>query len=165
MRPPKGFGPTPPDDVRDRYLDALPDGSRQSVELLFALRSCMQRVNADLSYWLGEEALSPGRMQLLVTLWARKEPVSQRDLVAALKVSRASISELVEALLRDGHIRTRTDRTDRRRILVELTAAGRKVAERQIHDNASRLRKSFAGLNPAEQTGLVQLLQRLCPAV
>jgi DNA-binding MarR family transcriptional regulator len=165
MRPPKGFGPTPPDDVRDRYLDALPDGTRQPVELLFALRACMQRVNADLSHWLGEEALSPGRMQLLVTLWARKQPLSQRDLVAALKVSRASISELVEALLRDGHIRTHADQTDRRVVLVELTKAGRRLAERQIHDNAERLRKSFGSLSAAEQTSLVQLLARLCPAV
>ena len=164
MSPPKGFGPTPPDDVRERYLDALPDGTRQSVELLFALRGCMQRVNADLSLWLGEEALSPGRMQLLVTLWARKEPVSQRDLVAALKVSRASISELVEALLREGHIKTRADTADRRRMLVELTSGGRKGAERQIHENADRLHKSFGSLSAAEQTKLVQLLRRLCPA-
>jgi DNA-binding MarR family transcriptional regulator len=152
----------PPDFVRDAYLHDLPQELAGPLQLLFALRSCVQRVNADLVKWLGKDALSPGRMQMLMILRASKEPVAQRDLVTMLGVSRASVSELVETLVREGLASSRPDASHRRRTLVELTASGRVTAERLLRDNATRLRESFAGLEDDELHALARALKKLC---
>jgi len=157
-------GPTPPDFVMAEYLRELAPELSRPIALLFALRGCMQRVNANLLGRLGADALSPGRMQLVMVLWASRAPVPQSRLVGLLHTARASVSQLVETLVREGLVVTRPDPTHGRRSLVSLSPAGREVARSQLHDNAEHLRSAFATLSADEQRLLVGLLDRLCAA-
>ncbi|WP_454883185.1 MarR family winged helix-turn-helix transcriptional regulator [Sphingomonas oryzagri] len=152
----------PPDFVREAYLHDLPQELEGPLHLLFALRGCVQRVNADLVLWLGKDALSPGRMQMLMILRASRKPVAQRDLVTMLKVSRASVSELIETLVRDRLIVSKPDAAHGRRMLVQLTKSGRETADRLLKDNATRLRDSFAAIGDDELHQLIGMLDRLC---
>ena len=151
----------PPENVRRRYADLLPATDLLAMETLFALRSGAQTVENGLARWLGEDALTLGRLQVLVVLWSHREPVPQRELVQTLKVSRATISGLVEALVNEGLLETRPDAHDGRKVLVSLTPAARKMTERLIAENASRLRGTFHSLNDRELRTLVGLLSRL----
>jgi DNA-binding MarR family transcriptional regulator len=163
MRSSKSAGAMiPPDFVRDAYLHDLPQELAGPLQLLFALRSCVQRVNADLVKWLGKDALSPGRMQMLMILRASRKPVAQRDLVTMLDVSRASVSELIETLVREGLAASTPDASYRRRMRIELTSLGRTTADRLLEDNATRLRESFTGLDTEELQTLVRSLGKLC---
>ena len=154
---------SPPDFLMQAYAEELPTSIFQSIRLLFALRASVQRVNADLARWLGRDALSPGRMQMLMILWARKGPVLQRDLVDALGVSRASVSELVDLLSRDALVETKPDSQHGRRVYVELTPHGRDVATRQIRENGRRLEAALSIFSHAERRDLIDRLDRLCP--
>jgi DNA-binding MarR family transcriptional regulator len=156
-------GPTPPAFIAAAIARELPTDLAQPIDLLFALRSCMQRVNAGLAQRLGPDALSPGRMQLMMTLWASKEPVPQTKLVETLQVSRASVSELLETLSREGMIVIHSDPTHGRRLLVELSPQGFEATRTQLLRNATSLRGSFEGLSSTEQRQLITLLRRLCP--
>lgn len=144
------------------YAEELPPDIFLSIRLLFALRNSVQRVNADLAHWLGPDALSPGRMQMLMILWAKKGAVLQRDLVDILGVSRASVSELLDLLSRDELVKTRPDTQHGRRIYVELTALGREVATRQIRENGHRLDVALGKLSQLEKHDLINRLDHIC---
>ncbi|WP_192954810.1 MarR family winged helix-turn-helix transcriptional regulator [Gallaecimonas mangrovi] len=153
----------PPNFLIDAYSKELSPEVFQSIRLLFSLREAVQRVNADLAQWLGSDALSPGRMQMLMILWAKKDSMLQRDLVEVLGVSRASVSELVELLSRDGLVKTKPDPHHGRRLHVALTTAGRALAARQIRDNGNRLDTAFGDLSSEQKQQLIEQLDKLCP--
>ena len=56
------------------------------------------------------------------------------DLATALKVSAPAVAKTARVLERKGLIRRREDASDRRRVLVSLSDAGRKAAERAQKD-------------------------------
>ena len=151
----------PPDNVRRRYASILPTGPMLALEVLFALRAGVQGMDNALSRWLGSDALTPGRWQVLVVLWSADEPLPQREIVDALKVSRATVSGLVEALLGEGHVTVTPDLEDKRQVLVALTPNARRLAERLVQENAKRLRQTFGGLDDDELRQLARLLARL----
>lgn len=155
--------PSPPDFLMQAYAKELPPDIFLSICLLLALSNSVQRMNAELVHRLGPDALSPGRMQMLMILWAKEGPVLQRDLVDALGVSRASVSELVELLSRNGLVKTRPDAQHGRRMYVELTVRGREVAMRQIRDNGHRLDAALGKLSQREKRELIGRLDCLCP--
>ncbi|HEY0692751.1 MAG TPA: MarR family winged helix-turn-helix transcriptional regulator [Kribbella sp.] len=152
--------PSPPDFLLEAYAGELTPDEFLAMRLLFALRNAVQRVNSDLASWLGADALSPGRMQLLMILYATRGPVLQRDIVNLLGISRPSVSELIELLSRDGLVETRPDPTHGRRMHVELTPDGYEMAERQIHENARRL-DTLLGLPAGEKRDLISRLEIL----
>ena len=132
-----------------------------ALEALFTLRSSVQSVENTVARWLGCDAISPGRFQLLALLWSRETAIPQRDLVNALRVSRATVSDLVDGLTREGMISTEPSASDRRQVLCSLTATGRAATERLIRDNAARLREAFSKLSDPDLVRLIELLEAL----
>jgi DNA-binding MarR family transcriptional regulator len=156
-------GMVPPDHIRRRYHDFLPPGHALTLEVLFALRAGVQGVDNALARWLGHDAMTPGRLQVLAVLWARNGPVPQREIVGELKVSRPTVSGLVETLVAEGHVTATPDPSDKRQVLVALTPAGLAMTERLVRDNTERLRETFGALSDDELRTLSQLLRRLQP--
>ncbi len=151
----------PPDRVRRRFAAVLPPGDLLAIEVLFALRSGVQGIDNALSRWLGSDALTPGRWQVLVVLWSAEGPLPQREIADALKVSRPTVSGLVEALSAEGHVTLTADAEDKRQVLVALTQSGRRMTARLVKDNAARLRRTFGGLDDGELRQLADLMARL----
>ncbi|WP_267427102.1 MarR family transcriptional regulator [Methylobacterium sp. GC_Met_2] len=150
----------PPDFVRERYAKVLPPGEVLALEALFVLRAGVQAIDNVVSRWLGDDALTPGRWQVLAVLWSRDRPVPQREIVEALKVSRANVSMLVEALQKEGQITASPDPADGRQVLVSLTPAGHEVTERLVRETAGKLRSSLA-LSDDELRLLADLMARI----
>ena len=100
---------------------------------------------------------------MLAVLWARNGPVPQREIVGELKVSRPTVSGLVETLVAEGHVTATPDPSDKRQVLVALTPAGLAMTERLVRDNTERLRETFGALSDDELRMLSQLLRRLQP--
>ena len=103
---------------------------------------------------------SPERGRLI---WVIGDKSVRAGLVAQqLKLSAGAVTELVEAVVREGLVRRETDPDDRRAVVLALTAEGRRVRERYELAAASnlaqvlgrltapqrrRLRATFADLN------------------
>lgn len=134
----------PPAYVRARFAEVLTPSETSALEALFRLRETAHRFDALMASWIGQDALSPGRLQVLIVLWTRGQPVPQREIVEALKVSRANVSMLVEALQREGHILSEPDPNDRRQVMVSLTPAGTTMTDRLVRETAGKLRDSLA---------------------
>lgn len=152
----------PPAYVRARFAEVLTPSETSALEALFRLRETAHRFDALMASWIGRDALTPGRLQVLIVLWTRGQPVPQREIVEALKVSRANVSMLVEALQREGHVVSEPDPTDRRQVLVGLTPEGGTMTDRLIRETAGKLRGSLA-LDDRELQVLIDLMTRVIP--
>lgn len=90
-------------------------------------------------------------------------PIPQREIVHALKVSRATVSDLVEVLRAQGPLATAQGAEDKCHVQVALTPAGRAPTARIALDNADRLRGEFVALSNRTLTALADALVRLSP--
>jgi DNA-binding MarR family transcriptional regulator len=91
---------------------------------------------------------------------AQGRPVPHRDITATLGVTRATVSELMAALERDGLIRSSADADDQRRLLATLTPEGEAIGK-ALEINTTRLRSAFQDMSVIDMTTLTTLLSRL----
>jgi DNA-binding MarR family transcriptional regulator len=84
-----------------------------------------------------------------------------QEIIAALRVKRATVSALMLSLEQDGFVQSVPDRQDRRRLLATLTRKGKKVVSDALDLNAARLQEVMQDLSPKELDVLQQLLRRL----
>src|SRR5947209_4574534 len=89
---------TPPPAIMEELRRRLSGRELQAVESVFALRMTAQQVDNALTEWMAGSAGSPARWQILMLLWvARGRGVPHKDIVAALGVTRATVSGLMAA--------------------------------------------------------------------
>jgi DNA-binding MarR family transcriptional regulator len=134
---------------------------QQMFEALFVVRSTAQQMDNTISEWMADSAATPARFQILTHLWAAKgRGLPQKDIAAAMGVTRATVSGLMAALERDGLVTSIVASDDRRSCLASLTRKGEAVVEKAIESNKARLRAAYTMLTPEELTTLTTLLER-----
>jgi DNA-binding MarR family transcriptional regulator len=80
------------------------------------------------------------------------------ELGEAMRMTKASLTGILDALEAEGLVQRSGDRSDRRRSPVSLTAAGRKACERKARELDAKLESLFAPLAPAERADFVRHL-------
>jgi DNA-binding MarR family transcriptional regulator len=152
----------PPTAVAEALQTRLSGLELQAFQTLFAVRLTAQQLENACTAWMADTAASPARFQILIRLWASKgQGVPHKEIVAALGVTRATVSGLMAALERDGLVQSAVDQEDRRNLLASLTSRGNSVAEKAIETNRARLHAAFGALSSDELTTLTTLLQRV----
>jgi DNA-binding MarR family transcriptional regulator len=126
----------------------------------FLLTRHGQVMNARLRHALGVCGLSPRHGAALVRL-AQAGPTSQQALIEALAVDASALVAVLNDLESNHLVERRRDPADRRRHIVEITAAG--AAAVAAADNAITAveHEAFADLDPSEITQLRGLLARI----
>ena len=96
-------------------------------------------------------------------LVARSGPISVGSVADATGASLASTSSLTDRLARSGHVQREPDPTDRRRVLVSVTPAGRDVVDRfeaRFHERFERLVEAMRpDARIALEAGLTDMLR------
>jgi DNA-binding MarR family transcriptional regulator len=88
-------------------------------------------------------------------MWAGGRPI---DVLAdGLRLSHSRAVRVVDRLEDDGLVRRRPDAEDRRAVRIELTAAGRRAADRVIDARAAALDEALGGLSPDQRRALGDL--------
>jgi DNA-binding MarR family transcriptional regulator len=155
---PSELPPTVMEALRKRFSGR----ELQALGTLFALRTTARQVDNIVTEWLAGSAGSPARFQILALLWASGSAGHpHKKIVAALGVTRATVSGLMAALERDGLVKSVADRDDRRNLIASLTSRGQAVMDRAFEANAARLRVAFAPLSTDELARFTSLLQRI----
>jgi len=156
----------PPPAVMEEIRRRLSERDVQGLQALFALRAAAQQADNALSEWMADTVGSFARYQILMALWATKgKGIPHKDIVAAMGVTRATVSGLMAALEREGFVKSSVDRDDRRKLIAKLTARGEAVITKAFEFNAARLHAMFASLSSAELTSLTALLHRVRESV
>lgn len=161
-RPPHRLPAEPPPTVLEAFRKRLSGRELAALSAVFTLRSTAQQAENALTQWMAGTAGSPARFQILGLLWASGgSGVPHKEIVAALGVTRATVSELMAALERDGLLASAVDRDDRRNLVATLTPLGRSIMEKAVEANTIRLRATFGSLTSEELKTLTALLLRV----
>lgn len=150
----------PPPAVMAGIRHRLSDKEVRGLEMMFTLRSTTQQVDNALSAWMADTVGSLARFQILMALWTTKKGISHKDIVAAMGVTRATVSGLMSALESEGFVKSHVDPEDGRRLIARLTAKGETAIREAFDVNLGRFRKAFASLSPTELEHLADLLRR-----
>ena len=148
--------------MRDLQKPAEPVRDEDYVlddQIGFMLRQVYQRHAAIFAERFGEE-LTPMQWAVVAKL-AEVGDCSQNLLGRLTAMDVATIKGVVERLARRSLVATSPDPTDRRRIVVSLTPAGRDVYDRHVADALRISKDTLAPLSPSERGMLVGLLLRM----
>lgn len=112
-----------------------------------------------------EEALAPlglrPRQYVALTLLDLRCPTSQHDVAGVLHLDPANVVGLLNELEQAGYVVRRRDAEDRRRHIVEVTPAGRRIIERAEEALAAVDDQLLRALSPDERETFSALLERV----
>jgi DNA-binding MarR family transcriptional regulator len=161
-RKPSQLPSEPPPAVMAAIRNRFSGREQQAYRALFVVRATAQQVDNAVTEWMADSAATPARFQILMLLWAaRGRGVPHKEIVAALGVTRATVSGLMAALERDDLVKSAVASDDRRNLLASLTPKGEAIVERAVETNRARLRTAFTALSSDELTTLTTLLERV----
>src|ERR1700730_3774360 len=129
-RKPAQLPSQPPPGVMAALGNRFSGRERQAFGTTFVIRTTAQQMDNAVTEWMAESAATPARFQILMLLWAaRGHGVPHKEIVAALGVTRATVSGLMAALERDGLVTSTVASDDRRSLLASLTPKGEAIVE------------------------------------
>ncbi len=151
----------PPPAVMKKIRQRLSKREVQGLATVFTLRATAQHADNAISEWMAGSVGSVARYQILMALWANNETgVPHKDIVAAMGVTRATVSGLMAALERDGLVKSCVNGQDRRKLVARLTPKGEAVIKKQHNANLAKFRAVFASFTTEDLSSLTALLQR-----
>jgi DNA-binding MarR family transcriptional regulator len=111
----------------------------------------------------GELGLNRGEVGVLgaLLLAGSKQQLSPTQLFKGLMLSSAGITSRLDRLESRGFVKRARHPSDRRGVLVELTAAGRKVLDQAVAIDARGEQELLGPLTKDDQRALVALLRKL----
>jgi DNA-binding MarR family transcriptional regulator len=105
--------------------------------------------------------LSAGARQVLAVLDGDGGSLSPTKIADRLIITTASMTSLLDTLQRRGLVQRTPDATDRRRVVVTITADGRTVIRRLLPEMLALQEEVAAALSPGDRAELVRLLSTL----
>jgi MarR family transcriptional regulator, transcriptional regulator for hemolysin len=133
----------------------------ESVEIILQLLRTAERVERALERALDEIGLSPAKLAVLGGIAHAGGRLSLSELAQHRSCVKSNITKLVDRLEADGLVERRDDPADRRGVLAEITAEGRRLqAEGKLLIERAEAVLT-AGLDPTD----VQVLRRVLAAM
>nr|WP_255603829.1 MarR family transcriptional regulator [Oscillochloris sp. ZM17-4] len=96
---------------------------------------------------------------------SRHEPMAQRDLAAWLRLEKSTVSRLVAQLEQRGWLGRARDNSDRRVLLLSLTADGRRIAGELAAARRARFARLLAAIPAAQRDAVTLALTTLVEAI
>ena len=124
------------------------------------LRRVHQRASAIFAGGIGPSQLTPTQFAALVKI-LDEGSVSQNQLGRLTAMDPATMQGVVGRLLTRGLVTRRADPDDKRRMLFQLTEAGRRTIAEAIPSGARITRDTLAPLTLDEQKTVLRLLKKL----
>ena len=121
-----------------------------------SLHERFSRLNRQLRSMDLPYGVTPERLSALSTI-CTQGPISMTALAEAEKVRPATMSRMVSSLEADGYVRRLNDKSDRRGVLVAVTAKGRKIYARAHHQRMQQLADALSELPPDQLAGMQEL--------
>jgi DNA-binding MarR family transcriptional regulator len=159
---PTGRSAGPPSAVREKIRGRLSRRGMQGLEVVIAVRAAAQQIDYALNAWMANTAGSFARFQILMALWATAgKGIAHKEIVAAMRVTPATVSGLMAALEREGLVKSEADPDDRRKLIASLTAHGLVIVEQALEASSAGLQTAFDSFSQEELEELTASLRRL----
>jgi MarR family transcriptional regulator, lower aerobic nicotinate degradation pathway regulator len=125
----------------------------------FILRQVYQKHALLFAEYVGDD-ITPTQWAVIAKL-SEVGDCSQNLLGRMTAMDAATIKGVVERLIKRGYVACAPSPTDRRRVLVSLSAPGRKAFERRVEHAAQVSIATLAPLKPQFRVALLRLLKQL----
>ena len=146
------------ENLAQRYREMDPISVKTAVTLL----KTGSDVLTGFEKMLKRYGLSKGRFLILIVM-NRQPDLSMAPSVLAQKigVTRATMTGLIDGLVKDGLIRRYAHKTDRRRQNLKLTSEGKTILENLLPGYWTRIDNLMSGLTKNEEMELIRLLKKV----
>ncbi len=106
---------------------------REKIDFVLTCKKLKMEIDLKVESYYDQFQLSPGRFQILLLLrCAEGYALSPSDLAKKTGVSRASMTQFVDALEKAGYIVRKADPNDRRAMLIQISDGGLKTLNKEI---------------------------------
>lgn len=100
-------------------------------------------------------------LDILYFLECTKEAQTARDIARIKQISKAHISSAVEKLVEKSMLETREDTADRRRIILQVTRAGKAVVKELVLIRQRMSQIVYKGITEEEQRVMQQVAEKM----
>ena len=139
-----------------------PFQSLQQQVVLNLMRTSREVEESWIQYLKRTEGISPSQFNILRILrGARPKPVKISDIADRMVTRDPDVTRLVDRLIKQGLARRERDDSDRRVVLVEITAAGLALLSRLDQPVLEYVDAAMAGLKPQQLRALDTLLNEV----
>ncbi|MDE3083933.1 MAG: MarR family transcriptional regulator [Verrucomicrobiota bacterium] len=152
----------------------FPDLDPSAAEVFLTLLRTGDEVFRVMEINYTRHGLSQGRFGVLMLLWRSslipsagkngclsRGPLTPAELAAAVGVTRATMTGLIDTLEHSGLVKREPHPDDRRRMSVNLTRKGRAQLESMLPDHFRRMAAVMSPLGKSERKILVRLLNKI----
>jgi len=144
-----------------KHPDLDPSACEAYLNLLRAGDEAYRRSEA----FFTEHNMTPGRFTVMMLLYDKMEghpiPRTPAEIAEMAGVTRATITGLVDTLVRDGLVTRAHDSGDRRMMLIHLTPKGHDLLKDILPRHFKQMAAQMAPLDEHERRALVRLLNKL----
>jgi len=151
------------DRVREQWATERPDVDTSSMGVIGRILRVEHLADSQIRRTLREAGLDRGGFDVLATLRRSGRPyrLSPTRLYGELVLTSGAMTHRVDALARAGLVERIADESDRRGLLVGLTAKGKSVIDRALVAHLHCEQDLLAGLSARERDQLAGLLRKL----
>ena len=153
-------GPSRRGPVSD-FEREFPGGSESANACAMALIHTGQTFLACIDQALRHHRLSRAGREALAVLEGAGQPLSPTAIAERLIVTTASVTSLLDTLERRGLVERRPDPSDRRRLLIVITQAGKAIVDQFLPEVVALQTAALAALSEDQRRQLVELLATL----
>ncbi|GAA4707737.1 MarR family winged helix-turn-helix transcriptional regulator [Brevibacillus fulvus] len=140
----------------------IPQLDVSSVETLLTFIKTSYKVHSLIEENLGFYGLSPGRIRVLLVMYVENDKYfTPSELADKVGITRATVTGLLDGLVRDGIVERRNHPNDRRMVMIRLTHDGVKLLNRVLPPHYLLIAQLMSGLNETERKSLVHLLEKI----
>lgn len=147
----------------ERHKKLVPEINPAAVIAMLGIKKASEKIQQSILDVLQQSyQLSEGKFCTLLVLHQHGEKgVAPSELAAKVGVTRATISNMLRRMERDGLVDIKPAAQDGRAKVVSLTQAGCELMEKVLPPHYLRVSKLMEKLTEAEQKELIMLLEKL----
>lgn len=147
--------------LEEEFLEEIPNLDRTVEGIVDRIMGLSRRFKRSLEETLSEQGLSWVDWKILGALTRKKKPRSAGALAEITELSSGAMTNRLDRLEEAGLVRRLDDPGDRRGVLVELTAKGKRAYHDSTGAEAAKEALITSALNKREKEQLNALLRRL----
>jgi len=149
------------DSLLDAWRTARPDLDPAPLGLVGRVIVLAKKLERGVDAALEKHGLTLGQFDILATLRRSglKGGLTPTQLLESVVLSSGGMTARLDQLAKDDLIARRADATDRRKVVVELTAKGRKLIDAATATRFEEAKNALPPLKPAERKQLESLLR------
>ena len=139
----------------------FPEINASAVEVLILFMRTAERVQHKIFDVLEQKySLSEGKLVVMIVLYQSSEPLAPSVLAAKADVTKATISAMLQRMVRDGLVSLVADAADKRGKLVALTKQGRDFMDEVLPGHFMRTAALVSDFSQEELTLLGKVLAK-----